>query len=287
MYRNSALTAIIVLFFAVFGSASDSTPLYVSIKPESVTQGEAIMISVSGTTSLSSIKSITFDTIPLKVFLYKNTPTAFYGIDLNKKSGVYKITVTLRDGTMLKQDLKINQREKIEAPLGIPEKLGGNTTEAEKNLIATLARENYILSSLTTGKKSFWTKPFSYPVASPFVTDNYGYSRKTGASTIAHKGTDFRAKLGTPVKAMNRGVVRTGKLYKAYGNTVVIDHGLGVMTMYMHLSKVNVKVGQLVNQGQVIGLSGDTGYAEAPHLHLSLRINNISIDPITFLNLFK
>lgn len=263
------------------------SPLQISVKPEHVIQGEAVMITVNGTNSLSEIKSITLDNKPLSLFLYNDKPTTFYGVDIKKVPKVSKIVVTLRNGTVIKHDLPINERKKIEAPLGIPEKLGGNTVVAEKSLVAMLASENYALSNLATGKKSFWTKPFSYPLVDPIVTDDYGYTRKTGASTIAHKGTDFKAVKGTSVLAMNRGVVRTAKVYKAYGGTVVIDHGLGVMTMYMHLSKIHVKVGQLVSRGQVIGLSGDTGYAEAPHLHLSVRINNVSIDPVRFLEMFK
>ncbi|MFA6095419.1 MAG: M23 family metallopeptidase, partial [Candidatus Paceibacterota bacterium] len=69
--------------------------------------------------------------------------------------------------------------------------------------------------------------------------------------------------------------------------TIVVDHGLGLMTFYMHLSKIFVNEGELVLPGQVIGLSGDTGYAERPHLHLTVRIGGVSIDPVRFMGLFK
>jgi murein DD-endopeptidase MepM/ murein hydrolase activator NlpD len=86
---------------------------------------------------------------------------------------------------------------------------------------------------------------------------------------------------------MNRGVVRLSKKLNTYGNTVVVDHGLGLMTMYMHLSKREVVEGQLVLRGQEIGKSGQTGYAEMPHLHVSIRIAGISIDPMKFMDFFK
>jgi murein DD-endopeptidase MepM/ murein hydrolase activator NlpD len=104
--------------------------------------------------------------------------------------------------------------------------------------------------------------------------------------SITHKGTDFRAVEGTPVLAMNRGVVRLVQEGRNYGKTVIIDHGLGLQTFYMHLSKINVKVGELVLSGQIIGLSGMTGYAEAAHLHTTVRIGEVSIDPVRFLGLF-
>jgi murein DD-endopeptidase MepM/ murein hydrolase activator NlpD len=82
-------------------------------------------------------------------------------------------------------------------------------------------------------------------------------------------------------------VVRVARTFQIYGKTVVVDHGFGVMTFYMHLSKIKVNVGELVLPGQLIGFSGETGYAESPHLHITVRINNVSIDPIKFLDLFK
>ena len=132
-----------------------------------------------------------------------------------------------------------------------------------------------------------WTKKFIPPLATTFIVDPYGYSRKTGDYTIAHKGTDFRAEEGTAVYAMNRGVVRLAKKSPIYGNMVVIDHGLGLMTFYLHLSKITVMQGELIEQSKILGYSGQTGYALGPHLHLSIRINNQSIDPVKFMALFQ
>lgn len=262
---------------ALFGAS-------VSVSPEAPLQGEPIMITVSAT---SSVSSIYFDSKKLSVFTYKGNPTAFYGIDLYKKSATSTVTVRLSDGTLLKKDVFIAARKKEEAPLGIPQKLGGNTATSATKLVDTLAQENAGLLNLRTGTKAFWTDTFGYPVKNPIVTDHYGYQRKTGQYTIAHKGTDFRAKEGVEVLSMNRGVVRVAREGRNYGKTVVVDHGLGLQTFYMHLSKINVNVGELVQKGQVIGLSGSTGYADQPHLHLTVRMHDVSIDPITFLGLFK
>ena len=86
---------------------------------------------------------------------------------------------------------------------------------------------------------------------------------------------------------MNRGIVRMAEETRNYGKTIVIDHGQGLMTMYMHLSKIYVNVGEMVKKSQKIGLSGMTGYVESPHLHISVRINGTSIDPIKFLELWN
>lgn len=250
--------------------------------PARILQGEPVMISVAGTDAGTKVTGIFLDGISLGVFSYQGKPAAFAGIDLNYKAGTYPVTVTLLDGRTLTASITVDAREKIEAPLGIPEKLGGNTPASQTKLVNSLAAENASLVGLRTGLKSFWAEAFRLPVAQPFVTDEYGYSRKTGAYSIAHKGTDFRAAVGTPVTAINRGVVRVAKNFRAYGKTVVVDHGLGLMSFYMHLSKIRVNVGELVKPGQRVGLSGQTGYATSPHLHFTLRIRNSSVDPMKF-----
>src|SRR2546427_208093 len=79
-----------------------------------------------------------------------------------------------------------------------------------------------------------------------------------------------------------RGVVKIAQRYTSYGNMILVDHGLGLATLYLHLSKMNVAVGDVVERGQIIGLSGDTGYVAGPHLHVSVKIGGISIDPLKF-----
>lgn len=255
--------------------------------PKQIIQGEPMLVQIEGVTSTSTVKKITFDGGKIGVFMYQGKPSALVGIDLNKKPGQYKLLVELADGRVLEAEVTVGERKKVEAPLSIPAKLGGNTVASQNKLVSTLASENKELASIHTGTKAFWTKPFLPPLKQIFVTDEYGYSRTTGAYSIPHKGADYRAVEGTPVMAMNRGVVRIAKTYRNYGKTIVVDHGLGLMTFYMHLSKIKVNVGDLVNQGQIIALSGQTGYAEMPHLHLTVRINGSSIDPVKFMELFR
>ena len=245
------------------------------------------MVRVDGVKNLSSIKKMTFGAQTIGVFMYQNLPTALVGVDLNKKPGVYKLTLTLSDGQTVTKNVTVSLRPKVKESLGIPAKLGGDTTQSQNNMVATLTRENKTLANIKTATVALWTQKFTPPLSQLFVTDPYGYSRQTGAYSIPHKGVDYRAKIGAPVLAINSGIVRVVKNYTDYGDTIVIDHGLGLMSFYLHLSQINVKVGDAVEQGQVIGLSGDSGYAEGPHLHLSVRINNISVDPVEFLNLFK
>lgn len=254
-----------------------------SISPEIIHPGDPIMITSLASTSVSAIS---FDGKNLPILSCEGKSCSFVPIDFNEKKLDHVARINLSNGTTITEQISLTPREKIERPLGIPEKLGGNTPAAEKALVSNLAKENAILNGVKTEQKQLWMEKFGLPLQSIFITDDYGYDRKTVNSTIVHKGTDFRAAEGTEVKALNDGIVKVAQTFTVYGNTVVVDHGFGIQSLYMHMSKLDVKEGDKVMAGQRLGLSGKTGYAEAAHLHLSIKINGISIDPMTFLRFF-
>ena len=260
----------------------------VIITPDKFIQGEPVLVEVSGMDSTSSpqaIKSITLEGKPLKVFINKSKTSALIGIDLRKTPGKYPLVVTLSDGGVIKKDLVVGERAIVKEEFHIPEKLGGDTKESEENLISTLVQEGAIINAIPTGPEKLWDGAFRFPVESITITDTYGYSRATGGSSISHKGTDFRAAVGTSVYAMNSGRVAYTDYLRNYGHTIVVDHGLGVQTIYMHLSEVLVKNGDAVTKWQLIAKSGDTGYTFGAHLHLSVKIDHISIDPMKFMEI--
>ena len=97
----------------------------------------------------------------------------------------------------------------------------------------------------------------------------------------AHNGTDFAAPTGTPARTIGDGVVEFAGVQNGFGNVVFVKHRNNMETVYAHLSKINVQVGQAVTQGQTIGLVGATGWATGPHLHFEVRINGVQQDPMT------
>jgi murein DD-endopeptidase MepM/ murein hydrolase activator NlpD len=128
-----------------------------------------------------------------------------------------------------------------------------------------------------------WYGSFKKPLASE-ITSAFGTQRLfNGQLQSYHRGTDFRAKAGTPVYASNSGIVRLAKNLFYSGNLVIVDHGKSAFTNYAHLSKIQVVSGQHVARGDQIGLSGATGRVSGPHLHWGVKINGSYVDPLQFL----
>ncbi len=130
-----------------------------------------------------------------------------------------------------------------------------------------------------------WTGDFRAPVAAA-PTDSFGTRRMfNGKLASIHRGMDFRAGMGTVVRAANSGTVVLARPLYYEGNCVIIDHGLGLFTLSMHFSRIDVKEGQHVAQGQPIGLSGATGRVTGPHLHWAVRWQGAYLDPAKLLRL--
>jgi hypothetical protein len=125
-----------------------------------------------------------------------------------------------------------------------------------------------------------WEGPFAMPLNNGFST-GFGVRRViNGKPASQHRGVDIRGAEGTPVHAANRGVaVFAGETYFG-GNTLVLDHGAGVFTVYMHLSKISVSERELVGKGGLVGLVGSTGRSTGPHLHYGVKVGGSTANPV-------
>jgi len=103
--------------------------------------------------------------------------------------------------------------------------------------------------------------------------------------TSIHRGIDIKGLEGDEVKASNNGRVVLAQELFFGGNTIILDHGQGIHTVYMHLSQLHVDCGDAVSKGDVIGLLGSTGRSTGPHLHFGVKISNISVNPLSVLKL--
>lgn len=135
------------------------------------------------------------------------------------------------------------------------------------------------------GTPRLWTMPFAPPRGSP-ITSRFGNGRVfNGQVKSRHLGVDFRGAAGDPVRAANRGVVALVDTTYLGGRVVYVDHGEGLVTAYMHLSKSLVVAGDTVERGQRIGLVGATGRVTGPHLHWGARYGALTVNPLGLLEL--
>lgn len=159
--------------------------------------------------------------------------------------------------------------------------------EPSPDELAQIKAEITLKQKVFTGSapEPLWQGDFRAPVAAA-PTDSFGTRRTfNGELASVHKGMDFRAHTGTPVHASNAGVVVLARKLYFEGNCVAIDHGLGLYTISMHLSRIDVHEGERVIKGQLLGLSGATGRVTGPHLHWAVRWQNAYLDPAKLLRL--
>lgn len=137
----------------------------------------------------------------------------------------------------------------------------------------------------TMDPNPLWSGAFERPTQTE-TSGVFGSARVyNGVKKSQHQGLDFRASTGTPVHATNAGTVILARPLYFEGNCVMLDHGQGLMTIYMHLSEFKVKEGEKVTAGQLIALSGGTGRSTGPHLHFAVRWRGEYLDPRTLLEL--
>ena len=140
----------------------------------------------------------------------------------------------------------------------------------------------------TLANEILWTEPFRTPVDGVAAGSNFGHRRVfNGQARNPHNGADLRATTGTRILSANRGRVALAKDLFFTGNTVIVDHGLGIYTLYAHLSRIDVKQGGMVERGQLLGLAGATGRVTGPHLHWGARIQGARIDPFSLVAIGK
>ncbi len=149
--------------------------------------------------------------------------------------------------------------------------LSQNETKA-RQIIVTLDQMN-------TYRIAIEKLPLAMPVQQAFRYTS-GFGRRWGRM---HQGIDMAGPVGTPIHATGDGVVTVASRQGAYGNLIKIEHELGTETRYGHLSRIGVKVGQRVSQGELIGAMGNTGRSTGPHLHYEVRMNGRAVDPMSFI----
>jgi len=191
-----------------------------------------------------------------------------------KDSGSREIAFTVLDKKYKEQRLTIKNNRQINP---LPEDL--------KRINIELAAQNKAYQVFSSNKPSniIFDKPVEGPLSSPFGLKRFF----NGEPRAPHSGLDFAVPTGTPIKAPADGkVILTGN-YFFNGFTVFLDHGQGLISMYCHLSVIDVSVGDTVERGQVLGKVGATGRVTGAHLHWNVSLNDARIDPAILIGMFK
>ncbi|HEV3218999.1 MAG TPA: M23 family metallopeptidase [Candidatus Acidoferrales bacterium] len=215
-----------------------------------------------------------------------NVHRAYLGIDLDQAPGPGEFVVTGKlqsgEGVTCSVNVTIKAGQFVVEKLTVDQKYVEPSPEDEARVQKEAARWNAILATRTAEK--LWDGNFRFPLAGPRRGSNFGSRRiLNGEARSPHSGLDIHAATGTPVHAAQRGrVVLAEELYFA-GNTVMLDHGMGIYTFYLHLSKIDVKEGDLVEAGALLGLVGATGRVTGPHLHWGLEVNESRVNPLQIL----
>jgi len=189
------------------------------------------------------------------------------------------LDIRLGNGESIRKKINITTRQfDIENINGVPE----NTVNPPPDIAARIEREQaeVVSARLRNDSRRDFDTAFIWPLEGR-VSGVYGSQRiYNGTPKSWHSGLDVAAVQGTPVKAPAAGIITFAKpdLYLT-GGTILIDHGMGISSNFLHLSRLDVKVGDRVEQGQVIGLVGATGRATGPHMHWGMNWLKVRIDP--------
>lgn len=163
----------------------------------------------------------------------------------------------------------------------------GHLSEIEADLQAKIQEQIAAASGLTTLPAGPMSAPSAagliWPVSGTLTSGFGGRSSPGGVGSTYHEGIDISVPEGTPIRAAQGGTVISASYNGGYGNYTCVDHGSGLSTCYAHQSQLGVSSGQSVDQGQIIGYSGNTGASTGPHLHFEVRINGVAQDPLGYL----
>lgn len=249
----------------------------IRIRPTPIRQGSTLSIYVENL--LDGLPSGSLAGRSLHFAPFNNGYVALVGLDAFTEAGAYELELA---GSGNQPWLPFYQSLEVESAgygvqyIPIPEDLS--------HLLAPEIRqlEDVFLDGLYTrfSPTPLWDGPFQVPVTTTIVTARYGDGRSynDGPVEIFHTGVDFAGAIGTPILAPAPGIVLFSGDLELRGLSVVLDHGLGVMTAYFHLSESFVNEGETIAAGQPVGAGGNTGLSSGPHLHWDLRIHGVAVD---------
>jgi murein DD-endopeptidase MepM/ murein hydrolase activator NlpD len=271
---------------ALFLTAAPACALEMRVVPPSPGQGDVLMVFLTGARGAREVEG-SLAGQPLRFFPYGQEHAALAGIDLDVKPGKVAWRVRVVDARGAPREaagsIVIRSRPFPVQRLTLPTPMVDLSPDAERRAATEAARLRALYQTVTPER--LWHRRFARPVGGDLPGEGFGSRRIiNGQPRMPHTGVDFAAERGTAVVAANRGrVALVGDFFFA-GRLVVLDHGLGLYTLYFHLDRIDVGQGMLVDRGEPIGIVGASGRATGPHLHWGAQLGASRVDPMTLLS---
>jgi len=288
MTHGLVLAATIGLVLAggtLLGARAD---LDIAVRARAIEPGEVVVVTITSTTPVDGVRVEAFGREARAYRVDPLTWQALAGIALDVKAGAETITATAHTGTVTARGTKAVTVATHEFPtrrLTVDDAYV-NPPEATMERIA---REQKELEAIwaDSSPTRLWSGAFERPV--PQANNSAFGSRSVfnDQPRSPHSGADFLSPAGTPVHAPNAGRIMLAKELYFTGNTVIIDHGLGLFSLFAHLSAINTHDGDSVTTDQLLGAVGATGRVTGPHLHWAIRLNGARVDPLSVLDVLK
>jgi murein DD-endopeptidase MepM/ murein hydrolase activator NlpD len=293
LYRIAIILAVCLFFLSTTPQARAAN-WTVRAQPSRLVNGSPVLFQVKTPARVESLSgSWLGHEVQFSFDAKSRTWYALAGISLETTPGSYPLELTGEKSSGTEADKKITFSRKlgigrgkyprIKVNLSVESKFTEPSPEQVKQIEEGQQVKKDYLNRVTPDRE--WTGEFITP-ADAAISDVFGSERIfNGKTSSPHLGLDFRVPSGTPVDAMNDGTVLLARPLFFEGNFVVLDHGQGLLTLYLHLSEFKVKEGDRVKRGQEIGLSGGTGRATGPHLHVAVRWQGTYLDPAQLIKL--
>jgi murein DD-endopeptidase MepM/ murein hydrolase activator NlpD len=273
------IAALSVSLAALLISAAAYAEIRTGLSADELFPGDAFSINIAGASSSADV-SATFN--ELQIPLTKCGPERLCGIGvIPPKTVPGKASIIVKSATdVSKTAITVRSPDYPVRHIKLPSK----KVDLSQDDIVRVRNEAERLKAIwLTRNNRLFEEEFVMPLPNP-VTTGYGVKRIFNKKkTSVHQGVDIKGDLGEEVRASNRGMALMADDLFFGGNTIIIDHGVGIFTIYMHLDSFRVKPGAMVERGQTIGLVGSTGRASGPHLHFGLKILDISANPVSIM----
>jgi murein DD-endopeptidase MepM/ murein hydrolase activator NlpD len=269
-------------------TAPPPRPAQIQWQPDKLVNGSPVLFKISASPKVQAVFASWFG--HNLNFFHPASGKVWYalaGVPVETPPGRYDLTVKETLATGKSSEIQVKIKVASAAYPKITIQVAKQFTEPDPEQLREIAADKSMKEKTFAAEtpERLWAGTFLAPVSAP-VSDVFGTARVINQEVKSrHLGLDYGVPTGTVVHAVNHGTVLLARPLFFEGNCVVLDHGQGLMSLYLHLSQFSVKEGDEVSPGQVIGLSGGTGRATGPHLHLAIRWQGAYLNPAILLKM--